>query len=131
MTIKPFDFITDLSSNKKNLIKNAENPALAVKDYSPFLINRGFSYFVDTIMAANEMNRTIDLPNLLQHDFYFYEVRKTKRWYSWPKKVVTEDVEAISKYYNINIDRAKEYLALMNSDQLGHIKRLLNKGGKL
>lgn len=128
MTISPFDFINDLSSGKSNLLKNSVD---AEKDYVPFLVNRGFSYFADTVMAANEMNKSGHLTKKMQHDFYFNEVRKSKRWSKWPKKIVDSDLQAISEYYHINNEKAKEYLSLLDNEQIDQIKKTLNKGGKL
>ena len=39
------------------------------KAYAPFLVNRSLSYYQDTVMFANEMNRHAQLDNRLQYDF--------------------------------------------------------------
>ena len=54
--MKPFDFINDINTGKKDLINGSDNPELAEKIYSPFLTNRSLSYFSDTVSLANEMN---------------------------------------------------------------------------
>lgn len=127
--IKPFDFITDISKEKKNLIKSAEFPKMAEKQYSAYLTNKAFSYFPDTVLFANEVNHN-NLDNLLHHDFYFYEVRKKPRFSKWHTEKPSEDVNAVSEIFNINKDRAKEYLKLLSKEQLDTIKDLNNKGGK-
>ena len=61
--MNPFDFINSVSHNKKDLITDSENPEFAEKLYQPFLVNRGLSYFPDTILYANEMNQRFEAPN--------------------------------------------------------------------
>ena len=50
----PFDFIKAINAHK-NIMKS-DDP-LAEKDYIPFLVNRGLSFFQDTVIQVNEMNR--------------------------------------------------------------------------
>ena len=56
----PFDFLNAINETKKDIFR--EDP-LAQKDYSAFMVNRGLSYFPDTIMFANEMNKNASIPN--------------------------------------------------------------------
>ena len=49
----PFDFIKAINDSKNVMKDNS----LAEKDYIPFLINRGLSFFQDTVIQVNEMNR--------------------------------------------------------------------------
>jgi hypothetical protein len=48
----PFDFLKAINETKENLIVDDETE----KQYSPYMINRGLSYFNDTVLIANEMN---------------------------------------------------------------------------
>ena len=50
--MNPFDYLNAINSTKKNIMVDE----VTEKAYSPFLINRGLSYFSDTILFANEMN---------------------------------------------------------------------------
>lgn len=127
--IKPFDFIYDLASKKTNLIKSSEVGNVAEKSYIPYITNRAFCQHADTIMAANLMNRYRDLDSRLQHDYYFYDVRKKYRKFDWPKKNNEEDVNIISEIYNINKRKAQDYLRLLSDDQLDQIRKFYKKGG--
>lgn len=120
--VSPFDFVNDLSQNKKYILENE-------KDYNAYIINRAFSYFQDTVFHANEMNKAILLPAKLQHDFYFHSVKAKKRFSRWHKKLEDPDVEFIAQCYNINMTRAREYRKLLSDEQLDELKRLFNKGG--
>ena len=56
----PFDYLNAINLTKKNIF--AEDP-LADKEYVPYIVNRGLSYFPDTVLYANEMNKRYDAPN--------------------------------------------------------------------
>ena len=65
--MKPFDYVNSINFTKKNLMKNTANDELAEKDYVPFLTNKSLSYFTDTLLYANEMNRYHFLDKRLQY----------------------------------------------------------------
>lgn len=125
----PFDFVNDLSYNKNDLIRSSENQEEMEKEYNPYIINKAFSYFIDTVLHANEMNRAV-VDKKLQHDYYFYAISKKKRFSKWHKPQTDETVKIISEAYNINIQRAKEYLSLMSKDDIVMLKEIINNGGK-
>jgi len=120
-----FQYINDLSNDKKYLMDNG----LFEKEYIPHQTNRFFSYFSETIMLANMMNSAYSLPNKMQHDFYYHEVRKRKRWTKWFKAETSSDLELIKEFYKYNDQKAREALSILSVDQLNDIKRKLNKGG--
>ena len=43
---------------------------VAEKAYTSFMVNRGLSYFPDTILFANEMNVHHHIDHRLQFDFF-------------------------------------------------------------
>jgi len=112
--MNPFDIMKDLSYEKKGVLDDEG-------DYNPFLTNRYFSYFPDTIFYANEMNMSKGLDNKLQHDYYFYSIRKNKRYSKWPKKDKIEILQAIQIYYGYNLSKAKEVLNILNKEQVDFI----------
>ena len=90
--MKPFDYVNSINFTKKNLMKNTANDELAEKDYVPFLTNKSLSYFTDTLLYANEMNRYHFLDKRLQYEFYLNSIRKKKRFAKWAK---AEDLSLI------------------------------------
>lgn len=125
--MSPFDFLNSINDNKQNLFEDAQ----AEKDYSPFMINRGLSYFPDTIMYANEMNKNYDIPKQWQFDFLRYGITKKKRFSKWHKKDVrTEDLKLICKHYKYSEKRAYEIIDLLTQDQINEIKTLYEIGGR-
>ena len=127
--MNPFDFVNSINDSKKNLMVGTENDELAEKGYNPFLINKAFSYFIDTILYANEINQYSHLDNKLQYEYYLNGIPKKKRFSKWAKKSEDNDIQAIIEYYGCNYSRAAEILMIINNNQLDWIKNKLQKGG--
>ena len=50
--MSPFDYLNAINTTKKDIMVDD----VAEKAYASFMVNRGLSYFPDTILFANEMN---------------------------------------------------------------------------
>lgn len=100
------------------------------RDYPAFMVNRGLSYFMDTIMFANEMNMHAETPSYAQYLFYWHGLRKGKRFSKWHKKAKIENVDLIKEYYNYGDTKAEAALELLNDHQIEAIRERLYKGGK-
>jgi len=125
--MSPFDFLNAINSTKENVFVDPQ----AEKDYSPFMINRGLSYFNDTIMYANEMNKYNLLDKKLQFDFLLNIVPKRKRFSKWFKKEdAAFNLNAVMSYYKYNEERALEVMSILNDDQIRIIIDKMNKGGR-
>ena len=57
--MSPFDYLNSINDTKKDLMVDD----ITEKQYNAFLVNRGLSYFSDTVLFANEMNVHHHLPN--------------------------------------------------------------------
>jgi len=128
--MKPFDFVNSASYSKEDLIRESDNPELAEKTYAPFLTNKAFSYHVDTIMYANEMNMRSALENQLAFDYYLNSIRPQKRFAKWIKKDTSDSLEVVKEYYQYNYEKAEHALSLLSQEQLIELKKRLEKGGK-
>ena len=104
--MKPFDYLNAINHTKVNIIEDSDNPELAEKLYPPYLVNRGLSYYTDTILFANEMNIRHQCDNKLQFDFYLNSIRKRKRFSKWHKREQDDDLNAVMEYYGYNHDKA-------------------------
>jgi len=123
----PFDFINAINFTKQNLFEDSQ----AKKDYLPFIVNRGLSYFPDTVLYANEMNRNSGIPEDWQFFFLLNSISKKKRFSKWSKKdPETESLSLVKEYYGYSTERACEALSILSDDQLVMIKEKLYKGGK-
>ena len=126
--MNPFDFLNEINSGKKDLIR--EDPQNE-KDYVPFMVNRGLSYFADTIMYANEMNRVSGVPKVWQNDFFLNSISKKKRFSKWHKKEAdSQSLQLVMEYYKYSNKRAQEVMDILSPDQLKMIEEKLYKGGK-
>ena len=124
----PFDFLNEINLTKKDLIR--EDP-LVEKDYNPFMINRGLSYFADTVMYANEMNRHSGIPKIWQNDFFLNTITRKKRFSKWHKKdTESKSLQLVMEYYKYSTEKAKEVLGILTPEQLKMIELKLYKGGK-
>lgn len=130
MSINPFEFVDSVGFTKRNLIREAEDPAAAEREYNPFIVNRALSYHIDAIHYANEMNFHRDLGGLLAVDFLINTLRKRKRFAKWAKPVVEDDVGIVMEYHGYNRARATEALRLLTSEQLDSMRATLERGGR-
>jgi hypothetical protein len=127
--MSPFDYVNSINDTKKNLMRGSENDELAEKDYNAFMVNKSLSYFIDTILYANEANQYAQLDNKLQYEMLLYGVPKKKRFSKWAKKVEDKDLDIICEYYQCNYARAAEIHTIINKTQLDFIRNKLQKGG--
>lgn len=125
----PFDYINAISHTKKDLIRDSEDPIRAEKDYNAYLINKGLSYFIDTVLYANEMNIHHHLDSKLQNDYLINIIRPKKRFAKWVKKLSEDDLEVVKNYYGYNNEKARQALSILSDDELAQIKKKQNKGG--
>jgi len=56
--ISPFDYVKSINETKKNLMRTGDSfeDALYERDYNPWVVNQAFSFHLDTILYANQMN---------------------------------------------------------------------------
>lgn len=121
------DYLNSINISKENLMdSNLENE----KSYTPYIINRCFSGYVDTILLANEMNLNSHLDKKLQYDFYINIIRPKKRFSPWIKKEKFDSLECIKQYYGYSDEKAKDALKILTDDQIQFIKSKMNRGGK-
>jgi hypothetical protein len=126
--MSPFDFLNAINQTKQDLLR--DDP-LNEKDYSPFMVNRGLSYFADTVMMANEMNQHGGIPKKWQNDFLLTTVAKKKRFSKWHKKEAdSQAILLIMEYYKYSSERAREVFDILTPEQIKMIEEKLYKGGK-
>lgn len=137
--LSPFDFINSINEGQsgKNLLQDARadnSEALdhnAVdKQYVPFIVNRGLSYFNDTVLFANEMNQRAFLPHKMQYDFLKHGIRARKRFSKWSKKSDdSEYIQCIMDEYAYSAEKARAVFDLFTPTQLTQLKNKRNVGG--
>ena len=124
--MNPFEYVNAINDTKKDIMVDEA----AEKAYIPFTINRSLSYFSDTVLAANEMNRNHHLDKKLQFSFLINIVRKRKRFSKWDKPELVNDVEVVKEYYGYSNEKARQVLPLLTSDQILNLREKVQKGGR-
>lgn len=121
--MNPFDYVTSINYTKKDVMEDE-------KTYNGFMVNRSLSYFSDTVVLANEMNRYHHLDNRLQYQFLINMVRKRKRFSKWAKPETHNDVDVVKEYYGYSNEKAQQALDLLSPTQLQKLKEKVSKGGR-
>lgn len=129
LVANPFDFINAIN-NHQDIIRESDNPEQLEKEYSAFMVNRGLSYFPDTLFYANELNMLAQLDSLLQWDYYLNSIRPRKRFSKWSKREKDSDLEAVQEYFGYGYNKAQQALTVLSTQQLEQLKERLEKGGK-
>jgi hypothetical protein len=124
--MSPFDFLNAINHSKKDIMIDD----LDEKAYVPFVVNRSLSYFQDTIMFANEMNRWHHIDNRLAFDFLINTIRKRKRFSKWIKPEKENDIDVVKEYYGYSNEKARQVIPLLTHDHITAIKGKVNKGGR-
>jgi hypothetical protein len=124
--MSPFDYLNSINYTKKDLMVDD----LAEKSYNAYIINRSLSYFSDTVLLANEMNRYHQLDNKLQFDFLTNTIRKRKRFSKWDKLISDDEFETVKSYYKYSNEKARQVLSLLNQNQIDELKKRMYKGGQ-
>ena len=124
--MNPFEYCNAINYTKKDIMVDD----IAEKAYSSYMINRQLSYFPDTILAANEMNRNHHLDNRLQFDFFINIVRKRKRFSKWFKPEHISDLDVVKKYYGYSNEKARQVLTILTTENINELKHKVAKGGR-
>lgn len=128
----PFDFLNSINQTKEDLFKKEETALTAQKDYVPFIVNMGLSYFPDTCVQANEMNMRHYVPKEWQFQFLLNSITKKKRFSKWHKQEdLGKILDLVMLYYGYSREKARVAMSVLTDDQLTMIKQKFEKGGRL
>ena len=121
-----FDYLNSINLTKKDIMIDDD----CEKAYNSFMVNRVLSYFQDTVIIANEMNRHHQIDSKLQYQFLINMIRKRKRFSKWAKAQKESDIDAVKEYYGYSNEKARQALTLLSPDQITIIKNKVSKGGR-
>ena len=124
--MSPFDYLNAINFTKEDIMIDD----ISEKQYNAFMVNRGLSYFSDTVAIANEMNQYAHLDKKLQFHFLINIVRKRKRFSKWNKPDLVSDIEVVKEYYGYSNDKAKQALSLLSPEQIKELEKKVSKGGR-
>ena len=123
--MNPFDVLNSINFTKKDIL-DPENES----KYPSFMVNRGLSYFQDTVLLANEMNINHQIDGRMQYDFLRGTIRARKRFSKWAKKDQVADIEVIKEYYNYSDAKAEAVVDLIDAETIAEMRKKLSKGGR-
>ena len=123
--MSPFDYLKAINETKENVMLTSQDE----KKYAAFIVNRGLSFFMDTIFQVNEMNGKHYLDSRLQFSYLLNSIRKKKRYSKWLKPEQLDNLDIVKEYYEFGNEKAKNALQVLSVDQLAYIRRKLNQGG--
>lgn len=134
-----FDFLTSINAGPRGVNLMSEcfaEPGEGVltdsndKAYVPFMVNRGLSYFPDTILYANAMNERAALPAKMQYDFLRNGIRPSKRFSKWAKRSDdSADVQLIMDKYEYSSEKARNVLKMFSTAALEELRIERDTGG--
>ena len=124
--MNPFEYLNAINTTKKDIMVDD----IAEANYNSFMVNRGLSYFPDTVLFANEMNINHHIDHRLQFDFFINIIRKKKRFSKWLKPNEVSDLDIVKEYYGYSNEKARSVLSLFTDEQLTELKKRISKGGK-
>ena len=120
------DFLKSINQSKENIMNE---DTLSEREYPAIVVNRTLSYFLDTVLYANEINTHPHLDNKLQFDYLLNSIRSNRRFTRWLKPDEDADIEAIKIYYGYNYQKARDVAKILTGEQLSLIHKHLEKGG--
>lgn len=97
--------------------------------YVPFIINDIFSRYVDSIYAAEEMNRRPNIPKEMQYRYLMNSMRKANRFSKMPKFEKPYGFDAIQEFYKYNNRQTQEVLDILAPEEIQSIIDRIDKGG--
>ena len=124
----PFEHVKALSETKKYTLETEQDE----KEYTPFIVNRAFSNFRDTVLYVNEINLLGGvLDKKLQYDFLFNAIPNKKRYSKWYKKKTNDDalVPILCEIYKYSQVKAEQVCSLLTKKQKEEIIKKFEKGG--
>lgn len=120
-----FDFVNSINAGK-DLTEDKETD---FKEYVPYLTNKAFSYHIDTILYANEMNLYPDLDGKTQYQYLINTIKPRKRYAKWTKAERSEDLDLVQDTYQVNKNKAKKILRILSKEDLEEIRTKRITGG--
>lgn len=129
--ITPFTFLNAINKSKEDIIRNHEDFSREYMEklYNAFMVNRGLSYFEDTILHANEMNQKYNLSADAQFQYFRNVLTKRNRFSKWNKRVKDEELDLIQEIYECSREKAKGYRKILSDSDIKKLKETRYTGG--
>tara|TARA_R110000824_G_scaffold329468_1_gene516229 strand:+ start:139 stop:525 length:387 start_codon:yes stop_codon:yes gene_type:complete len=125
--MKLTDYLNAINYSKESLMDTEDDQV--EKQYSPYIVNRCLSYFIDTILHANQMNQFAQTDKKMQFDYLQTAIRKRKRFSKWVKNEMGDEFTIVKEYYGYSNTKTKEIMKLLTTEDIEEIRLYLSGGG--
>lgn len=124
MAVELKDWLNSINFTKEDLSEH-------IREYPAYVINKILAGDISCVMLVNEMNKRYTMSPEMQYKFLLHTVPQKKRYTPFIKKSKDENIPLIKEYFNVNTEKAKDYLEALTVEQLQQIKSDLFKGGRI
>lgn len=119
--ISPFVYVNSINNKKEHLFDKHEG-----EGYNSYLVNKSLSYFPDTVLFANDVNKNYDMPDQQKFDYLYFTIRKRNRAIKkWHKIDNQKTITNVMEYYKCNAKVARQYLRTMKSEDIDYINNMM------
>lgn len=123
------DFLSSINYNKEDLLVGQYSP----EDYPVFHVARTLSYFPDTVLLVNEINKygtvEFEVSPDMHYQFLLNLVPRRKRFSRWARPEKEEYLQFVARKYLCSMEKAIEYLPLFTDEELEQLKQEFDEGG--
>tara|TARA_R110000824_G_scaffold101800_4_gene241812 strand:+ start:714 stop:1109 length:396 start_codon:yes stop_codon:yes gene_type:complete len=125
--MKLSEYLNAINYTKENLLDTEDESV--EKEYTPFVVNRCLSYFIDTVLYVNEMNRLPHTDKNMQFEYLLTSIRKNKRYSKWLRRESEENLDLVKQFYGYSDTKAREILDIITEDDIIWMKQMIDTGG--
>ena len=125
--MKLTEYLNAINHTKESLMDTEDEQV--ERDYAPYVVNRCLSYFIDTVLHANQMNEFSQSDKKMQFDYLKNSIRKRKRFSKWLKNEMSDDFTVVKKYYGYSNTKTKEIISLLKKEEIEDMRIYLSGGG--
>ena len=125
--MKLSEYLNAINYTKESLLDTDDESV--EKEYTPFVVNRCLSYFIDTVLYVNEMNRLPHTDKKMQFDYLLTSIRKNKRYSKWLRRESEENLDLVKQFYGYSDPKAREILDIITEKDIIWMKRMIDTGG--
>ena len=127
--MKLSDYLNAINHTKVAMDKLDDDYEYVLKKYIPFIINKGMSYFTESIIQSNNMNFFCGIDKRMHFDYLQHSVRRRKRFSKWLKKNTPDDLQVVKDYFGYSNSKAYDVLDILTGDDINKMKGELSIGG--
>tara|TARA_R110002012_G_scaffold269182_2_gene453251 strand:- start:604 stop:999 length:396 start_codon:yes stop_codon:yes gene_type:complete len=125
--MKLSEYLNAINYTKESLLDTEDESV--EKEYTPFVVNRCLSYFIDTVLYVNEMNRLPHTDKKMQFEYLLTSIRKNKRYSKWLRRESEENLDLVKQFYGYSDTKAREILDIITDDDIIWMKQMIDTGG--